>query len=151
VIREPGFTLLELKRADHPPLVCSACDSSSSVQRRPRYSSPTPLRHDTLTDGELTADGFYEQRCWDRLPSVARGDGAAAGSSPLTRYYLESGTPPGRFLGAGLVGFDGGRGIPPGTVVQREGQRLTKVAPSARTKVRAPGVSWVRCVRACTT
>ena len=85
------------------------------------------------------------------MNSVARGDGAAAGSSPLTRYYLESGTPPGRFLGAGLVGFDGGRGIPPGTVVQREGQRLTKVAPSARTKVRAPGVSEVRCVRARTT
>ena len=34
------------------------------------------------------------------MDSVARGDGAGHASSPLTRYYAESGTPPGRFLGA---------------------------------------------------
>jgi conjugative relaxase-like TrwC/TraI family protein len=51
------------------------------------------------------------------LKSVARGDGAVAASSPLTRYYAESGTPPGRLLGAGLSGLDGGAGIPEGTIV----------------------------------
>ncbi len=49
------------------------------------------------------------------MESVARGDGASDLSSPLTRYYAESGTPPGRFLGAGLSGVNGGRGIPQGT------------------------------------
>jgi fermentation-respiration switch protein FrsA (DUF1100 family) len=54
------------------------------------------------------------------MSSVARGHGAA-GSSPLTRYYAESGTPAGRFMGTGLAGLDGGRGIPVGTVVSEQG------------------------------
>src|SRR3954453_1369657 len=54
------------------------------------------------------------------LNSVARGDGAVAASSPLTRYYAESGTPPGRFLGSGLAGLDDGHGGPAGTVVSEE-------------------------------
>jgi conjugative relaxase-like TrwC/TraI family protein len=51
------------------------------------------------------------------LESVARGDGAVSASSPLTRYYAESGTPPGRFLGAGLAGLNDGAGIPDGAEV----------------------------------
>jgi conjugative relaxase-like TrwC/TraI family protein len=51
------------------------------------------------------------------MDSVARGDGAGHASSPLTRYYAESGTPPGRFLGAGLVGLDGGIGVVEGAEV----------------------------------
>jgi hypothetical protein len=54
------------------------------------------------------------------MNSVARGDGAVAASAPLTRYYLESGTPPGRFIGAGLAGLDGGHGVAQGTVVARK-------------------------------
>lgn len=42
------------------------------------------------------------------LKSVVAADGDRALSTPLTRYYLEEGTPPGRWLGAGLSGF--GRG-----------------------------------------
>lgn len=42
------------------------------------------------------------------LKSVAAADGDRALSTPLTRYYLEEGTPPGRWVGAGLSGF--GRG-----------------------------------------
>ncbi len=49
------------------------------------------------------------------MESVARGDGASGLSSPLTRYYAESGTPPGRLLGAGLAGLNGGQGIAEGT------------------------------------
>ena len=37
------------------------------------------------------------------MESVAVGDGRADQSSPLTRYYAESGTPPGRFVGGGLA------------------------------------------------
>lgn len=54
------------------------------------------------------------------MKSVAVGDGAAARSSPLTRYYAESGTPPGRFLGAGLAGLDGGRGVDSGSEVSEK-------------------------------
>jgi len=45
------------------------------------------------------------------IESVARGDGAVSQSSPLTRYYAESGTPPGRFMGAGLAGLNDGNGV----------------------------------------
>jgi len=51
------------------------------------------------------------------MESVARGDGAAERSSPLSRYYATSGTPPGVFLGRGLGDLDGGRGVEPGLQV----------------------------------
>jgi hypothetical protein len=54
------------------------------------------------------------------MESVAAGDGAGAGSSSLTAYYTESGTPPGVFLGAGLADLDGGRGVEPGSQVTEE-------------------------------
>jgi hypothetical protein len=40
--------------------------------------------------------------------------------SDLVRYYSETGTPPGVFLGAGLVGLDGGRGVAVGQSVTAE-------------------------------
>jgi conjugative relaxase-like TrwC/TraI family protein len=54
------------------------------------------------------------------MESVARGDGAVERSSPLTRYYAESGTPPGRFVGGGLAGLAGGAGVDAGTQVSEE-------------------------------
>jgi conjugative relaxase-like TrwC/TraI family protein len=54
------------------------------------------------------------------MESVARGDGVADQSSPLTRYYTDSGTPPGRFMGAGLTGLDNGHGVRAGTQVTEE-------------------------------
>ena len=39
------------------------------------------------------------------LGSVAAGDGDRDLSTPLTRYYTEKGTPPGRWLGTGLQAF----------------------------------------------
>ncbi|MER6936122.1 MobF family relaxase [Nocardioides sp. NPDC127514] len=43
------------------------------------------------------------------LRSVATGDGNRSLSTPLTRYYSEVGTPPGRWLGSGLPDVGGGR------------------------------------------
>jgi conjugative relaxase-like TrwC/TraI family protein len=54
------------------------------------------------------------------MESVAVGDGAPGQSSNLTRYYAESGTPPGVFLGAGLAGLDDGRGVERGSTVTEE-------------------------------
>jgi conjugative relaxase-like TrwC/TraI family protein len=54
------------------------------------------------------------------MESVAVGDGARGQSSNLTRYYAESGTPPGVFLGAGLAGLDGGRGVAVGSPVTEQ-------------------------------
>jgi hypothetical protein len=54
------------------------------------------------------------------MESVARGDGATDQSSPLTRYYADCGTPPGRFMGAGLAGLDNGNGVHPGSEVTEE-------------------------------
>ena len=55
------------------------------------------------------------------LKSIAVGDGPeGVDKSDLVRYYSESGTPPGAFLGAGLVGLDGGRGVAVGQSVTAE-------------------------------
>jgi conjugative relaxase-like TrwC/TraI family protein len=54
------------------------------------------------------------------MGTVARGDGAAP-TTALTQYYTESGTPPGRWLGAGLDGLDGGKGVAVGSLVTEEG------------------------------
>jgi len=54
------------------------------------------------------------------IDSIAGGDGAAGQSSSLTRYYAESGTPPGVFLGAGLSGLGGGSGVERGSQVSEE-------------------------------
>ena len=49
------------------------------------------------------------------MESVAVGDGAIGDgpgrSSSLTRYYAESGTPPGVFLGAGLAALDRNKAV----------------------------------------
>ncbi len=54
------------------------------------------------------------------MESVAAGDGARRASSGLARYYAESGTPPGVFLGAGLAALDGGRGVEAGSEVSED-------------------------------
>ena len=51
------------------------------------------------------------------MSSVARGDGGGRAVSALTRYYAQSGTPPGRFAGAGLAGLADGAGVELGSVV----------------------------------
>lgn len=53
------------------------------------------------------------------MSSVARAD-LDHEASGLTKYYAESGTPPGRFLGAGLAGLADGSGVAPGAVVSEE-------------------------------
>src|SRR5665213_2269911 len=55
------------------------------------------------------------------LKSIAVGDGPeGTDKSDLVRYYSESGTPPGVFLGAGLVGLDNGLGVAVGQSVSTE-------------------------------
>ncbi|MHB8187928.1 MAG: relaxase domain-containing protein, partial [Dermatophilaceae bacterium] len=54
------------------------------------------------------------------MSSVARADGSGHVASALTRYYAESGTPPGRFLGQGLAGLNNGNGVLVGARVTEE-------------------------------
>jgi conjugative relaxase-like TrwC/TraI family protein len=54
------------------------------------------------------------------MDSIAVGDGAPAQSCRLSRYYAESGTPPGIFLGGGLAGLDDGNGAEKGSQVTEE-------------------------------
>jgi len=54
------------------------------------------------------------------MSSVARADGPGHTASALTRYYAESGTPPGRFLGRGLAGLNDGHGVAVGSQVSEE-------------------------------
>src|SRR5680860_1290969 len=42
------------------------------------------------------------------LKSVVRGDRNMGDPNPITRYYTEEGTPPGRWLGSGLHAFGAG-------------------------------------------
>jgi conjugative relaxase-like TrwC/TraI family protein len=52
------------------------------------------------------------------LRSVAAGDGNRPLSTPLTRYYSEVGTPPGRWMGSGLGAFGDGQLAPGMTVTE---------------------------------
>jgi conjugative relaxase-like TrwC/TraI family protein len=54
------------------------------------------------------------------MESVAVGDGAGGHPSGLVRYYAESGTPPGIFLGACLAGLNDGQGVEKGSPVSEE-------------------------------
>ncbi len=54
------------------------------------------------------------------MSSVVQSDGAHVRGSALTAYYAETGTPPGRFLGAGLAGLADGVGVPVGMQVSEE-------------------------------
>jgi len=54
------------------------------------------------------------------MESVAVGDGAKRPASDLVAYYSKSGTPPGVFLGAGLVGLADGLGVEKGSPVSEE-------------------------------
>ena len=58
------------------------------------------------------------------LKSVAYGDGDRALSTPLTRYYSEEGTPPGRWLGSGLSGLADGQIVGGDTVTETQLQLL---------------------------
>lgn len=53
------------------------------------------------------------------LRTVAVGDGQRALSTPLTRYYSDVGTPPGRWMGSGLGAFGAGQ-LKPGVQVTEE-------------------------------
>ena len=50
------------------------------------------------------------------LRTVAAGDGDRSLSTPLTRYYAEAGTPPGRWLGSGVAALGNGE-LTPGAQV----------------------------------
>lgn len=56
------------------------------------------------------------------LKSVAAGDGNRSVSTPLTRYYTESGYPPGMWLGGGLASLEDGHGsgLDQGSTVSEE-------------------------------
>ena len=54
------------------------------------------------------------------MNTVAVGDGGRTRSTALTRYYAESGNPPGRWLGAGLTGLAGGQGMAAGSTVTEQ-------------------------------
>ncbi|HVB51749.1 MAG TPA: relaxase domain-containing protein, partial [Acidimicrobiales bacterium] len=55
------------------------------------------------------------------LKSIAASDGPERiDTSDLVRYYTETGTPPGVFLGAGLAGLNGGEGVAAGQTVTPE-------------------------------
>jgi conjugative relaxase-like TrwC/TraI family protein len=54
------------------------------------------------------------------MQSVAAGDENTPQRDGLTAYYAASGTPAGRFLGAGLAELDGGRGVQKGSLVSEE-------------------------------
>jgi conjugative relaxase-like TrwC/TraI family protein len=54
------------------------------------------------------------------LRSVAAGDGNRVLSTPLTRYYSEAGTPPGRWMGSGIRAFGDGQLVAGSTVTEEQ-------------------------------
>lgn len=67
------------------------------------------------------------------LDSVTTDHGPAA-TTPMTRYYIAAGTPPGTWLGTGLAGLAAGVGIPAGSyVTPRHMERLFRDATDPAT------------------
>ncbi|WP_166353550.1 MobF family relaxase [Phytoactinopolyspora limicola] len=61
------------------------------------------------------------------LRGVADGEGITGVVSPMSRYYAESGHPPGRWTGAGLAGLANGAGLVAGErVTEQQMERLLK-------------------------
>ena len=58
------------------------------------------------------------------LRTVATGDGDRVLSTPLTRYYTEQGTPPGRWLGSAVTALGGGTIAVGDEVSEQQLQRL---------------------------
>ena len=58
------------------------------------------------------------------LRTVAAGDGKRLLSTPLTRYYTEEGTPPGRWMGGGLRGLGDGLVVEGAVVTEAQLQLL---------------------------
>ncbi|WP_286929901.1 MULTISPECIES: MobF family relaxase [Aeromicrobium] len=56
----------------------------------------------TVTIYKMSAGKGYEYL----LRTVAAGDGDRSLSTPLTRYYTEAGTPPGRWMGSGVASLE---------------------------------------------
>ena len=56
----------------------------------------------TVTISKMSAGKGYEYF----LRTVAAGDGDRSLSTPLTRYYTEDGTPPGRWVGSGIASLE---------------------------------------------
>jgi conjugative relaxase-like TrwC/TraI family protein len=72
---------------------------------------------DVMTIRRLSIGSGYKYL----LKSIAVGDGPeGTDKSDLVRYYSETGTPPGVFLGAGLVGLNNGLGVAVGESVSAE-------------------------------
>jgi conjugative relaxase-like TrwC/TraI family protein len=69
----------------------------------------------TVSMHKMNAGGGYKYL----LTSVAAGDGNRSLSTPLTRYYTETGTPPGRWMGTGVHAFGNGE-LTPGDRVSEE-------------------------------
>jgi conjugative relaxase-like TrwC/TraI family protein len=84
--------------------------------REPSGGLAKGLDHYVISIRRMTLGSGYRYL----MESIATGDGAPLGSSNLTSYYAESGTPPGVFLGAGLAGLDEGRGVEKGSAVSED-------------------------------
>jgi conjugative relaxase-like TrwC/TraI family protein len=84
--------------------------------RKPSGGLAKGLDHYVISIRRMTLGSGYRYL----MESIATGDGAPLGTSSLTSYYAESGTPPGVFLGAGLAGLDEGRGVEKGSTVSEE-------------------------------
>src|SRR5680860_320517 len=70
----------------------------------------------TVSMRKMSAGKGYEYL----LRSVAAGDENRALTTPLTRYYAETGTPPGRWMGSGLGEFGQGQIVEDSVVTQSQ-------------------------------
>jgi conjugative relaxase-like TrwC/TraI family protein len=90
---------------------CGSVDSATDAASTWMRSEPV-----TMSIRRMSLGAGYRYL----MSSVARADGSGHAASALTRYYAQSGTPPGRFLGRGLAGLNNGSGVAVGSAVSEE-------------------------------
>lgn len=67
----------------------------------------TPTSYEEVVVVTVTINKMSASKgCEYLLRTVAAGDGDRSLSTPLTRYYTEAGTPPGRWLGSGVASLE---------------------------------------------
>jgi len=99
----------------------TATSSAGCAPTGDASASARLLTNDPASRAVISISELHGADAWRYLmESVTDGQGDLREADAITRYYTEAGTPPGRWLGAGLAGLARGAGLTAGSAVTGE-------------------------------